>query len=209
MGTDGWLCDHFVVMRQMPDDHRLAVLANSGQNIDAVLHDVAGQLSSLHRRSPALEDPRHDAGAHAVRQLSMAGLEALVDCPDLVSEQVRERSRELVLHWLAGLGPVLDERVGQGRVFEGHGDLLADDIFALPDGARTLDCLEFDKGLRICDGLADASFLAMDLERLGRPAFARTFLTACEDLASERPAASLEDFYLAHRAHIRSKVTCL
>jgi aminoglycoside phosphotransferase family enzyme/predicted kinase len=209
VGTDGQLCDHFVVMRQMPDDRRLAVLASSGQNIDGVLHDVAAQLAQLHQRSPALDDPRHLAGAHAVRQLWITGLDALVDFPDLVSEQVRERSRELVLRWLAGLGNLLDERVGQGRVFEGHGDLLADDIFALPDGARILDCLEFDQGLRICDGLADAAFLAMDLERLGRPAAARTFLTAYEDLASDRPAASLEDFYLAYRAHIRSKVSCV
>ena len=209
VGTDGQLCDHFVVMRQMPDDRRLAVLASSGQNIDEVLHDVAAQLAQLHQRSPALDDLRHLAGADAVRQLWVSGLDSLVDFPDLVSEQVRERSRELVLRWLAGLGPLLDERVGQGRVFDGHGDLLADDIFALPDGARILDCLEFDQGLRICDGLADAAFLAMDLEQLGRPAAARTFLTAYEDLASDRPAASLEDFYLAYRAHIRSKVSCL
>jgi aminoglycoside phosphotransferase family enzyme len=52
-------------------------------------------------------------------------------------------------------------------VRDGHGDLLADDIFLLDDGARILDCLEFDPRLRYGDVLADVAFLAMDLERLG------------------------------------------
>ena len=209
VGTDGRVCDHLVVMRQMPDDRRLAALVVAGENVDGVLYEVATQLAKLHQRSPAPADRRHLAGAEAVRQMWMAGLDALAEFPDLVAEQVRERSRELVLRWLAGRGQLLDERVGQGRVFDGHGDLLADDIFALPDGPRILDCLEFDAGLRVCDGLADAAFLAMDLERLGTPEAARTFLTAYEDLACDAPVGSLEDFYLAFRAHIRSKVSCI
>ena len=209
VGTDGMLCDHFVVMRQMPENRRLAALASTGQDIDGVLRDVATQLAKLHRRSPVPDDPRHLGGSESLRRLWLTGLDALVEFPDLISETLRERTRELVLRWLDGRGHLLDERVGQGRVSEGHGDLLADDIFALPDGARILDCLEFDQGLRICDGLADAAFLAMDLERLGRPTAARTFLTAYEDLASDHPATSVEDFYLAYRAHIRSKVSCV
>ena len=50
---------------------------------------------------------------------------------------------------------------------DGHGDLLADDIYCLDDGPRILDCLDFDDRLRWLDGLDDAAFLAMDLERLG------------------------------------------
>jgi aminoglycoside phosphotransferase family enzyme len=48
---------------------------------------------------------------------------------------------------------------------DGHGDLLGDDIFCLDDGPRILDCLDLDDRLRWLDGLDDAAFLAMDLER--------------------------------------------
>ncbi len=209
VGTDGRVCDHFVVMRQMPDDRRLAALVVAGENVDSVLHEVATQLARLHRLSPTPVDGRHLAGAEALRRQWLSGLDAMAEFPDLVTEQVRERSRELVLRWLAGCGHLLDERVVQGRVVDGHGDLLADDIFALTDGPRILDCLEFDERLRIGDGLADATFLAMDLERLGSPAAARSFLTTYEDLAGDAPVGSLEDFFLAFRAHIRSKVSCI
>ena len=33
-------------------------------------------------------------------------------------------------------------------IVDGHGDLLADDIFCMDDGPRILDCLEFDDHLR-------------------------------------------------------------
>ena len=57
------------------------------------------------------------------------------------------------------------DRVGYVR--DGHGDLLADDIFCLDDEPRILDCLEFDDDLRAVDAMDDAAVLAMDLERLG------------------------------------------
>ncbi len=209
IGPDGELCDHLVVMRQMPDDRRLAALVVAGENVDGVLRNVAAQLADLHRRSPAPAHRRDLGRADAVQQLWTDGLDALREFSDLVAEEVRERTRELVLQWLAGRRPLLDARVDEGRVSDGHGDLLADDIFALPDGPRILDCLEFDEGLRVCDGLADAAFLAMDLERLGAPAAARLFLSAYEHAAGDTPAGSLEDLYLAYRAHIRSKVSCI
>lgn len=208
-GADGRLCDHLVVMRQMPDDRRLAALVAAGEDVDDILRRVAVQLANLHRSSPAPAQLRDLARADAVQQLWADGLDALRAFPDLVSEEVRERTRHLALRWLAGRGPLLDARVDEGRVYDGHGDLLADDIFALPDGPRILDCLEFSERLRICDGIADAAFLAMDLERLGAPAAARTFLQAYESAANDNPPGSLEDLYLAYRAHIRSKVSCI
>ena len=76
----------------------------------------------------------------------------------------------LARRFISGRSPLFDERIRAGRIVDGHGDLLADDIFCLDDGVRILDCLEFDDRLRWLDGLDDASFLAMDLERLGAPA---------------------------------------
>lgn len=75
----------------------------------------------------------------------------------------------LSLRYLGARQPLFFARTAAGLVRDGHGDLLADDVFLLPDGPRALDCLEFDDRLRYVDGLDDAAFLAMDLERLGAP----------------------------------------
>lgn len=209
VGPDGVPCDHLVVMRRMPDERRLASLVLAGADVDAALRDIARQLADLHRRSPAPDDLRELGRAAAQERLWTEGLDAMRGVEDLVPESVRERTRELAARWLAGRGALLDARVAEGRVHDGHGDLLADDIFVLDDGPRVLDCLEFDQRLRVCDGLSDAAFLAMDLERLGAPAAARAFLDAYEQAADDAPPRSLEHLYLAYRAHVRSKVTCI
>ncbi len=93
---------------------------------------------------------------------------------------------------------------------DGHGDLLAEDIFCLDDGPRILDCLDFDDQLRWLDGLDDAAFLAMDLERLGRPRRWRSSSSAAYAEYSGDPApASLRHHYVAYRAFVRAKVACL
>jgi predicted kinase len=127
----------------------------------------------------------------------------------LVPEPVEAEIEHLARRYLAGREPLFADRVERGRIVDGHGDLLAGDIFLLEDGPRVLDCLEFDDRLRYGDVLADVAFLAMDLERLGAASLASAFLAEYRRLTAEGHPASLEDHYIAFRAHIRAKVACL
>ena len=111
--------------------------------------------------------------------------------------------------FLAGREHLLADRVSRGRIVDGHGDLIADDIFCLDDGPRVLDCLEFDDALRFVDALDDVAFLAMDLERLGRPDLADYFHDAYVEFSADPAPPSLWHHYLAYRAFVRVKVACL
>jgi predicted kinase len=124
--------------------------------------------------------------------------------PDLVAE-IASRATEFVQQ----RAPLFSRRIGQGRIVDGHADLLADDIFCLPDGPALLDCLEFDDTLRYLDVIDDAGFLAMDLEYLGRPDLARFFLECYRRLAHDDAPQSLQHFYIAYRAGVRAKVDCV
>ena len=101
------------------------------------------------------------------------------------------------------------ERITDRRIVDGHGDLLADDIFCVPDGPALLDCLEFDDGLRYVDCVDDAAFLAMDLEFVGRKDLADEFTTHYLALTGDPAPKSLWDFYIAYRAVVRAKVDCI
>ncbi|MGZ6827052.1 MAG: AAA family ATPase [Mycobacteriales bacterium] len=207
LGVDGEPCEVLVVMRELPGAARLAALVTAGTDVDAALRDIAGRLAALHHASPAPARLLAVAGADGLRSLWQQGISALEAFPEQVDSEVTARTRDLALRWLAGRGPLLQGR--QDRVVDGHGDLLADDVYVLPDGARLLDCLEFDERLRVGDGLADAAFLAMDLERLGAPTAGRSFLDAYRAATADDGPAGLEDHYLAYRAHVRAKVGCL
>ncbi len=105
--------------------------------------------------------------------------------------------------------PLLTHRVDTGCIVDGHGDLIADDVFCLRDGPRALDCLEFDDRLRYVDRLDDAAFLAMDLERLGAADLGAQFVAWYVGFAGDVAPPSLLHHYIAYRAFVRAKVACL
>ena len=113
------------------------------------------------------------------------------------------------LRWVDGREELFSERIASGRICDAHGDLQANDIFCIDDGVRILDCIEFSDQLRYVDVCADVAFLAMDLERLEYPEAAAQFLLDYQELADDRFPESLLHHYLAARAYVRAKVSCL
>ena len=209
-GPDGRVCDHLVVMRRMPDDRRLATLVTAGVPVTGHLERLAGLLAGFHggaATSPAVEQA---AGRDAcVRRWEANAAEMAPFRVGVVDPDVADEVIALARRFLAGRQPLFDARIAAGRARDGHGDLLADDIFCLDDGPRVLDCLEFDDHLRYGDVLSDVAFLAMDLERLGRPDLAASFLASYRAASGDAWPASLAHHYVAYRAQVRSKVACL
>lgn len=197
-----------VVMRRMPEDRRLSHLVREGAVVDGVLRTVARHLAMWHAAAPRGPDvdaqgtrdalsARWEASFAQVRALAADG-----SGPECDIER-------LVRRFLAGRRRLFDTRIEQGRVVDGHGDMLAEDIFCLDDGPRVLDCLEFDDRLRHVDGLDDAAFLAMDLERLGAPQAAAYFLAQYCRYSADPAPPSLWHHYVAYRAFVRAKVSMI
>ena len=86
---------------------------------------------------------------------------------------------------------------------------MADDVFCLDEGPRALDCLEFDDTLRYVDRIDDASFLAMDLERLGAPELGAAFIGWYAEYSGDPAPPALVHHYIAYRAFMRAKIACL
>ena len=120
-----------------------------------------------------------------------------------------DEAEHLADRFLAGRDPLFAARIRAARIVDGHGDLLADDIFCLDDGPRILDCLDFDDRLRWVDGLDDAAFLAMDLERLGAPRLAEQFMGWYAEYSGDPAPTSLRHHYAAYRSLVRAKVDVL
>ncbi|WP_322754026.1 AAA family ATPase [Frankia sp. Cas3] len=209
-GPDGQLCDHMVVMRRMPENRRLSTMVASGDDVSEALRALARQLAAFHSRCETSPEIAEAGSPATIRGLWDEGLAGLAPFRGTVldAHSVDEIGR-LARQYLAGREPLLARRQHDGRVRDGHGDLLAGDIFCLDDGPRVLDCLEFDRRLRIGDVLADVAFLAMDLQRLGAPELATTFLAWYGEFSAETHPVSLAELYIAYRAFVRCKVACL
>ncbi|WP_171118667.1 MULTISPECIES: bifunctional aminoglycoside phosphotransferase/ATP-binding protein [Streptomyces] len=199
-----------VVMRRMPATRRLSHLVREGVAVDDVLRAVARHLAAWHADAPRSREVDEQGTRDALSsrwEASFQQVRALADdgvVPDGVAEVER-----LVRRYLAGRKRLFDSRIDQGRMVDGHGDLLAEDIFCLDDGPRVLDCLEFDDHLRYVDGLDDAAFLAMDLEQLGAPQAAAYFLARYGEYSGDPAPPSLWHHYVAYRAFVRAKVSLI
>jgi hypothetical protein len=199
-----------VVMRRMPVERRLSRLVREGAVVNDALRAVARLLATRHASAPRSREVDEEGTRDALSsrwEASFAQVRALADdgsAPNGVKEIER-----LVRRYLAGRRQLFDTRVEQGRIVDGHGDLLAEDIFCLDDGPRVLDCLEFDDNLRYVDGLDDAAFLAMDLEQLGAPEAAALFLAEYSEYSGDPAPPSLWHHYIAYRAFVRAKVSLI
>jgi aminoglycoside phosphotransferase family enzyme/predicted kinase len=212
----GGPAEPIVVMRRYQDDDRLASLVTrgsdeSGESIRDVLDSIAAVLAGFHERaerSPVI-DAQGEAGAIDRRwRDNLSELNRYADNSDVSAETV-SRIQRLAAEFISGRGPLFTQRIDEGLIVDGHGDLLTDDIFWVQGEPALLDCLEFDDELRYIDCVDDAAFLAMDLEFLGRKDLGDHFLERYAAHSSHAAPSALQDFYIAYRAVVRAKVDCV
>jgi len=197
-----------IVMRRYPDRTRLATMVTSGKPVHAVLDAVADKVAAFHRDAVRGDTVDACGSRTAVRERWLQNLDQLERYTALDRDTVRE-IRRLAEQFMAGRAALFDRRVADKCIVDGHGDLLAGDIFSLPDRLAILDCLEFDDRLRFVDVLDDAAFLAMDLEFLGRADLGEFFLDAYRRYSGDTAPKSLAHFYIAYRAGVRTKTDCV
>lgn len=101
----------------------------------------------------------------------------------------------------------LRQRVVDGWIREGHGDLRCEHVSIPTDGPLQIyDCVEFNRDLRCADVASDLAFLLMDLARLGARSETMRDLVGAYDGAGAALSAGLLRFYWIHRALVRAKV---
>ncbi len=206
----GQACDHLVVMRRLPPSRRLSALVRAGVPAEGPVRRVARILATQHASAPRDPGITRQGSRDALWQRWKDNFAQIRQQPaELADASVIDEAQHMTDRFLADRDPLFAERARTGRIVDGHGDLLADDIFCLDDGPRILDCLEFDDRLRWVDGLDDAAFLAMDLERLGAPQLAERFIRWYAEYSGDPAPTSLRHHYAAYRSLVRGKVACL
>jgi aminoglycoside phosphotransferase family enzyme/predicted kinase len=212
IAVNGETVEHCVVMRRMPENRRLSGLVAS-DSVQDEIRDVARLLAKFHAEAERGPTISAAGGIDAVGDLWRSNLDEFAEL-DLAAVDGEVRPKldtigRLVDRFLAGRTALFRTRQSEGHVCDGHGDLLADDIFCLDDGPRILDCLAFSDRYRHGDVLLDLAFLAMDLERCGAPHLAEELLVAYSEFSAERHPRALADHYIAYRALVRAKVSVL
>ena len=198
----GSVVDWLVWMRRLPAARMLdALIAHGRVGVEHIrsLFDVLGpfyrRCAPEPIRPPELRSRHAKRIAETVRDLcdSQAGL------PVSLVEKIGERQ----LAFLDVHAELFDRRVLDGRIVEGHGDLRPEHI-CLEERAQIIDCLEFDRELRVLDVAEELGFLALECERLGAPQLRRWIFEEYAARSGDRPDPRLVDFYQSQQAYVRA-----
>ncbi len=100
---------------------------------------------------------------------------------------------------------VFDERIRSGYIRDCHGDLRASAV-CFTDDICIYDCIEFNRRFRYSDVASEVAFLAMDLDRRGRPDLAERFVTKYQQTTGDSGLTRVLNFYKCYRAYVRGKV---
>ncbi|HTY72417.1 MAG TPA: AAA family ATPase [Actinomycetes bacterium] len=210
LDADGAAREYVLVMRRMPEEARLSALLRRGVPVESCLRALARLVAAFHAQARRGPEVSAEGSAEALRRRWTANLrETERYVGPILDAAQHDALSQLVRRYLDGREALLRSRMDEGCIVDGHGDLISDDVFCLPDHPRVLDCLDFDDRLRYVDVLDDVSFLAMDIEHLGHPDLARLFLDAYVEYAGTPPRPSLAHHYVSYRAFVRAKVTCI
>lgn len=207
----GKALDWIVKMRRLPEERALDRLLAEGRATDYELDTLGAALAAFYEKLPPLsiradayrrQFEAHVEGNH--RESLRAG-ELLGNGP--VAAQVR-RVHAAQLRLLHLAPEVLDDRVCDGRIVEGHGDLRPEHIYLDPQ-PTIIDCIEFNPEFRQIDVLDELGFLAMECDRLGAADAGNRIVGRYLAASGDRAPAALLAFYKMYRACVRAKVTLL
>lgn len=206
-GTTGAPVDYLVRMRRLSSQHMLDHAILSGTAREQDITHVAALLARFHDRCE-----RADIDAASYRLVLQGDIEqsrVTLSSPAyrLPVEEV-EHACDALQALLVRIAPLLDQRVLQHKIVEGHGDLRAEHV-CLEAEPVIIDCLEFSPALRRIDTIDEVAFLALECERLGAPHFSRLLLHTYYELAGDVPHPALVHFYQAFRATLRARIAIL
>ena len=198
----GTTVDWIVLMQRLPDESMLDRLVAHGAVQDWQIDLLAVTLAQFYRDAPRAEVCAEEHVARLQRELrtdrevlleGRFGLDGALEVMDRLDDAA-------ALH--AGL---LRQRVLEGRIVEGHGDLRPEHVCMLQPPV-VIDCLAFDPALREQDPFDELAFLGMECALEGMPSIAPHLRERCEKALDDWPPPALHALYTARRAALRARL---
>lgn len=208
LGGKGPIVDWAVKMLRLPASERGDVRLAAGSLTPRHLERLAERLADFHASAPADARARRFGEAPMVaRNVEDTFTAARPLLGSLLGHGEAARLEAGLLGWVRDHGSLLRERMEQGRIRDGHGDLRLSQVYFDSAGRPLLlDCIEFNDRYRYGDVAVDIAFPAMDLAVRGRREYSEILLSAYARASGDYDLYAVVDFYQAYRACVRGKI---
>lgn len=205
LNGDGETVDWLVQMRRLPRERSLESMIKSDCVGPEDIRPSAQRLGDFYHRAAPIAIAAGDYPASLLASIDANGRELNSSQFGFASDQLQPL-QEWQRTYVEKHRGRLDQRVLQGHVIEAHGDLRPEHIF-LVDPPMIVDCLEFNRELRILDTASELMFLALECERLGAAWVQQSLLETYAAVTKDAPLPDLLLFYRAWHACTRAKIS--
>ncbi len=200
-----------VKMRRMPEEGMMARLLAEGRLNEHHLDLLVKTLVPFYQRAATGPEVNQYG---SLETISFNVEENFSQTKDFVGKALSLRRYQHIVSWsrqfMAQKKELFQQRIEQGYIRDGHGDLYSANIcFDEPrERVYVFDCIEFNDRFRCGDVAQDLAFLAMDLDFHGFEHWSRYFIERYMDLSGDQGLYALLDFYKCYRAYVRGKIGC-
>ncbi|MFN3653164.1 MAG: AAA family ATPase [Armatimonadota bacterium] len=213
VAAEGEPVEWAVRMRQLPETDLLSRRLARGEVEAADLQRVARVLARFHAGADAGPEVRRFGLPEAIaRNVEENFTQTATLLGEALPREHLEAVREYARGFLRDREALFLERLRQGRIRDGHGDLRAQNLYVAPGteaDVHVLDCIEFNERFRCGDAAADLAYLAMDLDLAGRPDLRLALVEAYVRESGDTGLGEVLRFYQYYRAVVRGKIALL
>lgn len=198
----GAVADWLVYMKRIPEENMLDYVILHHTINNSLVQQVALLLSEFYKSSPPVVN---DAVQHKEKikwELHFLYRE-LIDPAFGLPVALIEKFISGLLHFLNEQAALFDQRVTGRKIIEAHGDLRPEHVCLSPQPA-IIDCLEFNRELRVMDTAEELSFFAMECDVLGNNTVGEIFFDTYNTATSDRIPKRLICFYKLKKACLRA-----
>lgn len=195
--------EYLVKMVQLPQDSLLlSILKDKGSIDNNILQKIADEVSIFHKQNVVYPEFSIYDSIFEKWDENFRTTKTYIGFP--YDGNLENR----VYKFLETNKEVFDKRKEEGKIVDGHGDLIVGNIFYNQNKVIIFDCIEFNKMLRIQDILEEVAFLSMDLDFHKQIRLSEFFIQQYMKNMGEKIENHIRllDFYKSYRAYVRAKV---
>ena len=204
LGERGSPVEWLVKMRRLKGELLLDHAMTTQSVTPGTIYRVGRLLADFYCRQPSVQIGPQAYCQRLNEQIESNRRELLA--PDLLlpSDRVK-RVASIQQDALKTTSRLLAERAERGKIIEAHGDLRPEHIY-LGYPPCVIDCLEFERDLRLLDPAEELAFLFIECEQAGHAWIGKQVLDVYRTVSGDTFSPALFQFYSSRRATHRAMI---
>ena len=202
-----------VEMARLSPAHRLDTLLARDELDEGEVERLALVLARFHDRAMTGPSVNRHGLPRTVTERTRAALarleRALALFPGALAHGGLRRLRAEAERFLETNRDLLERRVADWRIRDGHGDLRPENVHFLGEEIAVVGCIQHDRRRRYGDVASDLALLAMGLDHMGRAQEAELLVRTYAGISVDSDLERLITFYKAHHAVVAAEVALL